>query len=103
MFTALRDLLRLRHDELRGRPPDEPLTAASSAGESGRIDGRHCPEAIVLDYLDRYWDHLFGHPLARDSEGRVVAVVERTNDPAEHFFSQLEFAKRLVRDGLAAP
>ncbi len=48
----------------------------------------------MLDYLDRYWDHLFGHPLARDAEGRLVAVVERTNNPAEHSFSQ---AKRKLR------
>ncbi len=126
VFTALRELLRLRHDELRGRPPHEPLTAAAGAAlleslaeQVGRhrrqlrrrvraqrrqgSDGGHCPEAIVLDYLDRYWDHLFGHPLARDSEGRVVAVVERTNNPAEHFFSQTkrELRRRLGRAHLA--
>ena len=48
----------------------------------------------MLDYLDRYWYHLFGHRRARDSEGRVVVVVERTNNPAEHFSSQ---AKRELR------
>ena len=48
----------------------------------------------MLDYLDRYQDHLFGHPLARDGEGHIVAVVERTNSPPEHFFSQ---AKRELR------
>ena len=57
-------------------------------------DGGHRPGAIVLDYLDRYWYHLFGHRRARDSEGRVVAVVERTNNSAEYFFSQ---AKRDLR------
>ena len=57
----------------------------------------------MLDYLDRYWGHLFGHPLARDSEGRVVAVVERTNNSAEHFFSQAkrELRRRLGRAHLA--
>ena len=44
------------------------------------------PEAIVLNYLDRYGDRLFGHPVARDGTGRIVAVVERTNNVAEHFF-----------------
>ena len=29
-------------------------------------DAGHCPEAIMLDYLDRYRDQPFGHPLARD-------------------------------------
>ena len=53
----------------------------------------------LLDYLDRYWDHLFGHPLARDSEGHVVLVVERTNNPAEYSFSQAtrELLRRLGR------
>ncbi len=116
-FATLRDLLRLRHDELRGRAPHQPLSAAAGAAllksvaeQVGRYHrrlrrqvrahrqqgqgGGHCPEAIVLDYLDRYREHLFGHPLARDGEGRIVAVVERTNNPAEHFFSQ---AKRELR------
>ncbi len=48
----------------------------------------------MLAYLDRYQGHPFGHPLAWDGEGRVAAVVERTNNPAEHFFSQ---AKRELR------
>ena len=117
VFATLRDLLRLRHDQLRGRGPHEPLSAAAAAALLDAVaeqvrqhrrqlrrrvraqrkqgtGGEHCPEAIVLDYLDRYRDHLFGHPLARDGEGRVVAVVERTNNPAEHFFSQ---AKRELR------
>ena len=116
VFGELRDLLRLRHDALRGRAPHQPLTAAAGAAllesvaeqvrrhrrqlrrrvraQRRRDASGHCPEAIVLDYLERYRDHLFGHPLARDAEGRVLAVVERTNNPAEHFFSQ---AKRELR------
>ncbi len=116
-FATLRDLLRLRHDELRGRAPHQPLSAAAGADllnsvarQVGRHrrqlrrqvrahrqqgqPGGHCPQAIVLDYLDRYREHLFGHPLARDGEGRITAVVERTNNPAEHFFGQ---AKRQLR------
>ena len=126
VFAELRELRRLRHDELRGRAPHEPLTVAAGAAllesiaeQVGRhrrqlrrrvqahrrpgTGGGHCPEAIVLDYLDRYRDHLFGHPLVRDEEGRVVAVVERTNNPAEHFFSQAkrELRRRLGRAHLA--
>ncbi len=116
-FATLRDLLRLRHDDLRGRAPRQPLSAAAGADllnsvaqQVGRHrrqlrrqvrahrqqgqPGGHCPQAIVLDYLDRYREHLFGHSLARDGEGRITAVVERTNNSAEHFFGQ---AKRQLR------
>ena len=44
------------------------------------------PETIILNYLDRYANHLFGHPARRDEHGRIIAVVERTNNVAEHFF-----------------
>ena len=52
-----------------------------------------------MHYLERHRDHLFGHPLARDAQGRVLAVVERTSNPAEHFFSQTkrELRRRLGR------
>ncbi len=104
-------------DELRGRAPHEPLSAAAGAAllhsvaeQVGRYrrrlrrqvrahrrqgqGGGYCPAAIVLDDLDRYREHLFGHPLVRDGKGSIVAVVERTNNPAEHCFSQ---AKRELR------
>ncbi len=48
----------------------------------------------MLACLDCYREQLFGHPLAHDGEGRIAAVVERTNNPAEHFFAQ---AKRQLR------
>ncbi len=71
-FATLRDLLRLRHDELRGRAPHQPLSAAAAAvllnsvaQQVGRHrrqlrrqvrahrqqgqPGGHCPAAIVLD------------------------------------------------------
>ena len=41
-----------------------------------------------MAYLDRYQDQLFGHPVARDNAGRVVAVVARTNNLAELLLSQ---------------
>jgi hypothetical protein len=46
------------------------------------------PEATILKYLDRYGAHLFGHPVLRDSDGSVLAVVGRTNNVAEHFFGR---------------
>ena len=49
---------------------------------------------MVLKYLDCYQDGLFGHPVARVPAGRVLAVVERTNHVAEHFFA---IAKQKLR------
>ncbi len=43
---------------------------------------------IILGYLQQYYPFLFGHPLKLDEEGRVSAVVQRTNNVAEHFFGK---------------
>jgi hypothetical protein len=43
---------------------------------------------IILGYLQQYYPFLFGHPLKQDEKGCVVAVVERTNNVAEHFFGK---------------
>jgi hypothetical protein len=43
---------------------------------------------IILGYLQQYYPFLFGHPLKLDEEGRVAAVVQRTNNVAEHFFGK---------------
>ena len=43
----------------------EPQTAASRQG----TDGGHCPEAIVPEYFDRYWDHVFGYPPGAGQRG----------------------------------
>ena len=111
-FQQLRDVLRLRHDALRQRERPAPSPPALSAArleemadrvqafrqrlrkrvQAAPADTR--PETVVLAYLDRYQDQLFGHPVACDDAGRVVAVVARTNNPAEQFFSQ---AKRQLR------
>ena len=116
-FHALRDVLRLRHDALRQRqrpaPPAPAAAAAQLAAITARVAAYHAdlrqrvateraqaspadwlPEAVVLDYLDRYQGQLHGHPIACDAAGRVVAVVARTNNPAEQFFAQ---AKRRLR------
>ncbi len=46
------------------------------------------PHAIILKYFNKYADHLFGHPVIRDDDGTVIAVVERTNNVDEHFFGK---------------
>jgi len=43
---------------------------------------------IILGYLQQYYPFLFGHPLKLDEEGRIAAVVQRTNNVAEHFFGK---------------
>ena len=49
-------------------------------------DIRTSPESIILKYLERYKDHLFGHPVIRSNDSKIIGVVERTNNGAEHFF-----------------
>ncbi len=44
-------------------------------------------ESAVLGYVDRYREQLFGASVAHDWSRRTVAVEERTNDPADHFFA----------------
>ena len=44
------------------------------------------PHAIILKYFNKYKSQLFGHPVIRDEDGTVIAVVERTNNVDEHFF-----------------
>ncbi len=43
---------------------------------------------IILGYLQQYYPFLFGHPVKLDEDGRIVAVAQRTNNVAEHFFGQ---------------
>ncbi len=77
-------------EELRERIADTTTFTASSA------------EKIILSYLDRYANHLFGHPARRDEHGRIIAVVERTNNVAEHFFGtdKQKLRRRLGRANL---
>ncbi len=111
-FCSLRSVLRLAEQELpRGqRPtPSAPLGAEAAAARIRAITadlrryhqdlrqrvrapslsglGSYDPERIVLHYLDRYGDGLRGHPVARDDQGRAVAVVDRTNHVIEQFFA----------------
>lgn len=51
-------------------------------------EGKACPDAVILRYLDRYGDGLFGHPVRRDDDGSVLAIVARTNNVLEQFFGK---------------
>ena len=46
------------------------------------------PSTVIVKYLDRYGERLFGHPTRCNEEGTIVAIVERTNNVPEHFFGQ---------------
>ena len=127
VFSQLRDLLRLTDTELPRGDRRVPCHRQFPALEAERLRGIEkrttayreeirqrvvasqatspvvaTPEAIVLNYLDRYGDRLFGHPVARDGTGRIVAVVERTNNVAEHFFGsdKQKLRRRLGRANL---
>lgn len=58
--------------------------------------------AVIVKYLDRYRERLFGHPTRRDEEGKIVAIVERTNNVPEHFFGheKQHLRRRLGRANL---
>jgi hypothetical protein len=63
------------HSELRTRVP-------ATQGH------RHQALQTLLDQLDRVDDQLFGHPVVEDSDGRILRVVERTNNPLEQRFGR---------------
>ena len=77
------------HEEIRKRVADSIANASS-------------PETIILNYLDRYSNHLFGHPRCLDEDGKIIAVVERTNNVLEHFFGtdKQKLRRRLGRANL---
>jgi hypothetical protein len=119
-FSRLRDVLRLGADELprgeRGRRQvggsepelvrlrlieqsliaykDELLTRAATVP---RGTGANGAAAIVLRYLQRYGERLFGHPVLRDEDGNVIDIVERTNNVPEcHFGDDKQQLRRRV-------
>lgn len=108
-FGELRGILRLSHSEmLRQDVPSRQLDLAvvdhqrlktidrniqryrkqlsQQVPEHARGPRSTVPEAIILRYLERYGDHLVGHPAVRDDDGTILAVVHRTNNPPEYFF-----------------
>ena len=69
---ATKEYLQRLRDKVGDQPKKKPLT----------------PEGVILKYCEKYGDGLFGHPVLRDEQGTVIAVVERTNNVLEHFFDQ---------------
>jgi len=121
-LCELRDVLRLSNAELprgdlRCQKPHLPLLELRRLAEIERdllrykeeLDrrvaaaGRSSVHAVVLRYLHRYGARLFGHPARRDDDGRVLAVVARTNNVLEHLFGSLKqkLRRRLGRAHLA--
>ena len=112
VFSELRDVLRLSNAELpradaryqqRQLPALEllRLEQIEREVEAYQAELEQCilpedrgkcrpssPAAIVVKYLKRYHARLFGHPAQFDTDGNVIAVVDRTNNVIEHFFGQ---------------
>jgi hypothetical protein len=61
------------------------------------------PAKVILKYFEDYGERLFGHPTRRDTDGTILAVVERTNNVPEHFFGREKhkLRRRLGRAHLA--
>ena len=109
-FCELRDVLQLTNAELPNGGPHPHQTALPAleasrlemieeaakdyeqelrerVANTAHVDSPHpCPARIILKYFERYGKHLFGHPALRDTDGRILAVVERTDNVPEHFF-----------------
>jgi len=125
-FSELRTVLRLTNAELPGgdaRRDQLPLAAVEALRRDAiekevekyrqdlksrvvKVDRkeRGCSaESIILGYLDNYGDKLFGHPVLRDADGAILAIVPRTNNPSEHFFgnSKQKLRRRVGRANLA--
>jgi len=75
----------------------ERIASSPSAGSPSTS-----PSVVVVSYLDRYGERLFGHPTRRDEEGTIMAIVERTNNVPEHFFGgeKQHLRRRLGRANL---
>ena len=109
-FTDARNALRLTDSELprgdkRYQQVDLPALEAQRLKKIETevvhyLDGLHeqvgddsltkptTPHAIILKYFNKYRDHLFGHPVIRNENGAVIAVVERTNNVDKRFFGK---------------
>lgn len=92
-FRDIEEKTTAYHEEIRQQVINAQKEYQKATGES--------PETIILKYLDRYSSHLFGHPLLIDN-GNILAVVERTNNVAEHFFGtdKQKLRRRLGRANL---
>jgi hypothetical protein len=125
-FCELRDVLQLSNAELpradvrahqkelaslearRLREIEEALREYCAelgeriASEQSKGARSTSPSTVIVKYLDRYGERLFGHPTRRDEEGKIVAIVERTNNVPEHFFGheKQHLRRRLGRANL---
>lgn len=92
------EMARLRDIEIRTMAYREEIRERIADSTSNAS----FPETIILNYLDRYAYHLFGHPARFDEDGKIIAVVERTNNVAEHFFGadKQKLRRRLGRANL---
>ena len=90
---------RLQLIETAAKPHHDQLGRQFDAQRPCRND--HRAEAVALSYLDRYIDGLFRYPVAREPDSQVLAVLERTNNVAEHFTNLLcRHYVRIARDTL---
>jgi hypothetical protein len=121
-FSELRDVLALTNSELPGaqRSSQQKTLAAlefcrleeiAAAVKRYRTDldrraaaltaeqRKNSCDDVILGYFKRYGAYLFGHPVRRDEDGVIVAIVERTNNVAEQFFghTKQQLRRRLGR------
>jgi hypothetical protein len=109
-FCELREVLRLTDTELpmgdpRYHQPELPALQAErqkaiekatktyldDLRQRARRPAGSMPrpaESIILSHFGRHEDYLFGHPVRRDPNGLITAVVDRTNNVLEHFFGR---------------
>ena len=76
-LQQIEQAVKEHREALETRAREEPATPANPS-----------PSATILKYLRRYGARLFGHPTCRNEDGRITAIVERTNNVAEHFFAR---------------
>lgn len=108
-FCEFRDVLRLTNAELPGAPGGarqlelpalelarlHEIEKAFLAYEKHLTATPSSAAATIRTYIERYRDHLFGHPAVRAKTGAVLAVVSRVNNALEQLFGQ---AKQLLRE-----
>ncbi len=92
-LRAIEDKTTAYHEDIRQRVAYAQAGSQKATAKSA--------EVIILKYLDRYSPHLFGHPLLIE-DGNILAIVERTNNVAEHFFGadKQKLRRRLGRANL---
>lgn len=105
-FCELRDILRMTDDALSNKDEPQAEPYIKRVQKLKEIEGNannylqklretvanniESPtlksKAIILRYLNNYWENLFGHPVLFNDDGMMVAVFERTNNSLENYF-----------------